>query len=310
MKNYIKTLSGYIELKENAIIDSHNHVFIEEIKKIDNANNILQNDIKKITKGLNDFMKIGGLVIIDCQPWECGRNANILKQLSDKTGIGIIAVTGFHKKEYYPLDSKIWNMSEAEATEFFESEVLNKLEEEKNNDGRTQAGIIKIAYIGKLEGQYLNLTNAAVKAALKTGAPIMVHTEKGLNIRILVDYLERKEFPSTRVMICHMDKLNDPDLHGYLIEKGFYLEYDTFLKDKYKPEENAWSILENMINMGYCDRITIGSDVSGGFTLEDEYGLACFFSYVIRRLELLNIGKTAVDKILYENIGNFLMGTD
>lgn len=70
-------------------------------------------------------------------------------------------------------------MSEEEAKNFFEFEILDKLYKDENNIKCAKARIIKIAYIGDMEGQYLLFTNAAIK----TNSSIMVHNEKGFNVK-------------------------------------------------------------------------------------------------------------------------------
>ena len=78
------------------------------------------------------------------------------------------------------------------------------------------------------------MTNAAIRAAIETGVPVIVHTEKGLNVEWFSDYLEEMGIRPQKVVLCHIDKRNDIELHEKLASRGFYLEYDTFLREKYQ----------------------------------------------------------------------------
>jgi phosphotriesterase-related protein len=311
-KRYIQTVVGEIDPEKLGIADAHNHVYIEEIPGSHNVSSLL-NDFGLIKEGLLKYKKVGGCSILDSQPWECGRNGNVLYRLSKETGVYIIAVTGFHKREYYPASSEIWSMTEQQAANFFEDEIRMELKETLGEDISIKAGLVKIAYTGNFDKEYLRLINAAVTAAVDTGTSIMVHTDRGMRVELLIDYLESRNFPLSNVMLCHMDKRNDISLHKYLAEKMVYLEYDTFFKLKYEPEKNVWPLILQMVTEGYCERIAIGSDITPGYTLQEtdeRYGLHVFLQDVMKRMSDFGIPGDAILKMMDKNIKEFLTITE
>jgi len=328
MEGFIQTVKGMIKKDCLGIVDSHSHLWIDKddssSKKESSGFRI--NNFSIIKRELNRFknQKIrnisnGHTSIIDCQPGGCGRNGIKLLELFNQTGVNIIAVTGFHKKEYYPPDSPIWRKSKKDAENFFINEIKNNLKEvivnntvihdSNNNEVKIKAGAIKIAFTGTLDGQYSLLTEAAISASLKTGAPIIVHTDRGLKVEKLIAFLEEKEIPLSKVMLCHMDKRADINLHKHLANKSIYLEYDTFNRPKYNPEKNVWPLLIEMIKEGYSDSIMIGSDPADNLSWESiskKGGLGGFFKNLTEKLFNSGIETTDIENIIKKNAQNFL----
>lgn len=255
---------------------------------------------------LSGFKNKGGSLIVDCTPYGCGRGVNALYELSRTRGVKIISVTGFHKKQYYLNDSIIWNINRKQAHKFFLDEVQKGFTEAK--DIISRPGAVKVAYIGVLKDQYLNLTLAALKTAKETGIPLIAHTEKGQNAEDLVNFLEEQKMDMSRVLLCHMDKNNDKDLHKKLIEKGVFLEYDTFLKPKYDPESNVMPLLKDMVQEGYGDKILLGSDIDSNTMwrdLEDSGRLEAFFKNIKKELSGHQIKNDQILPLMGLNAINF-----
>ncbi|MCJ7471383.1 MAG: hypothetical protein MUP02_01045, partial [Actinobacteria bacterium] len=226
-------------INPQGLADSHTHLWMND-GDIDNKAVTDHTGFQLLRKILSDFKRSGGSFIVDCTPYGCGRDANVLLYLSKLSGIKIISVTGFHKRKYYLNDFSIWDMDRKQATRFFLDEIQDKLREAK--DPTIKAGAIKAAFTGTLEGQYLVLSLAAVEASKESGLPLIVHTEKGSNTEKLISLLKKEKMDFSRVLLCHMDKNNDKDLHSDLIDQGIFLEYDTFLRPKYDPEVNVFPL--------------------------------------------------------------------
>ena len=290
------------------IVDAHIHVWIEIIQSADNIISDMDN-YDFIKNELIRFKIYGGRCLVDCTPYGCGRDGNILKKLCMETGVNIIAVTGFHKREYYDTKTNVWSLNTNEAENFFVGEVRNCFEECMESGCNIKAGVIKIAFNGELEGQYLNLTNAAINASKKTNTQILIHTNQGLNVEYLAGFLEDNGINPKKVMLNHMDKRNDVGLHIELANRGYYLEYDTFLRPKYNPEKNLWPLIGKMVEAGFEDSIIVGSDIYGlemWRTVSQNGGLSNFFNSIIFKLKELKISEIAIDKIIGGNAGKFL----
>ena len=307
----ILTVKGSINKDFSGVIDAHTHIWAKKYYAKSNDYSIPGIDnYFLILNELNNFKKnFENLLIVDCTPYECGRDGNKLYEFSLKTGVNIVSVTGFHKRQYYPSDSKIWSMDIHQAQKFFTIEFANGLKETVNSEFQIKAGVIKIPFIGNFDDkQYKILTDAAIYTSIETNIPIMVHTEQGLNIEYFTKYLESKKVNPSKVVLCHMDKRNDFNLHQELAKNGYFLEYDTFLREKYKPEENVWQLIQKMLSEGFEESIMVGTDIAdnvmwGKFVANNGY--FGFFNNIKNTALAKNLKLEAIDKIIGKNAANF-----
>src|SRR5690606_9445238 len=138
--------------------------------------------------------------LIDCQPPFAGRDANRLADVSRRSGVAIACVTGFHLARYYPDGQRPWTDSES-AVEFFAHEVSSGLSEAPTR----RATAIKAAHSGRVSDD-LSAWEAAVAAQQRTGACLLVHTERGAGAEDLVAWLLDRGVPGQRIFLCHVDK--------------------------------------------------------------------------------------------------------
>ena len=261
MNMKIQTVKGIKDVSSLSIVDSHVHIWTKKGEGQNEYSGPKVSDFVLIKSCIEDFKKKGGSIIIDCTPQECGRDGNKLYDISDETGIEVVCVTGFHLRQYYSSNSKIWNLNIDEALILFIEEIQNGLRETLDKKRKVKPGIIKIPFTGSLEGAYETLTNAAIQACLITDAPLFVHTERGINVEWFARYLEKMGVRPQKVVFCHIDKRNDINLHKELAERGYYLGYDTFLREKYEPEKNVYRLMDSIIEGGFKNSIMIGTDI-------------------------------------------------
>lgn len=305
----IKTFNNTgIKILIMRIADAHAHLWIEKFPGAPFHDIALVNEWQLITDSLKDFKKNNGSLIIDCTPYECGRNANKLLLLSKETSVKILPVTGFHRRKYYPEKSEVWKFGAKEAADFFKKELLDGLKETQNSKIKIKASAIKIPFLGETNEDYLVLTKAAIQVALETEAPVIVHTEQGKNVEYFAQYLLKNGIKPQHVMFCHIDKRNDIYLHQKLADKGFYLEYDTFLRQKYSPEKNVYKLIELMAKKGYGNKILAGSDVADNkmwWNIQRDKGYGGFFYDLKNRLISRLLDNSDTVGILGENAINF-----
>ena len=66
------------------------------------------------------------------------------------------------------------------------------------------------------------------------------------------------------------------------------LEYDTFFRPKYNPEENLWPLIDGMVEAGLSHAIALATDLAGGSLwarIGGGPGIVSFISEVKKRLE-------------------------
>jgi 5-phospho-D-xylono-1,4-lactonase len=292
-------------------VDAHVHIWAKLKEPVKEKKISADCNFQLIKENLLDFKKSGGGLVIDCTPHGCGRDGNRLYRFSVETGVGIVCVTGFHKREYYFSSPGIWDFNKEEAYLFFLEEITEGLKETFNMKRRIKPGLIKIPFLGSLDGAYRILTDAAILAAAKTGKPLLIHTEQGLNIEWFSDYLEEKGIKPQQVVLSHMDKKPDIKLHQKLAAKGYYLEYDTFLREKYNPEKYTYNLIDLMAASGFGDSIMVGSDISDNNMWENIKAGAGYGSFFTKLKSRLSAGcnfSSHSPGIMGRNAARFLSG--
>lgn len=253
--------TGPIELSQEGFVDAHNHLWIDPIPGAAAGALELQNwDL--ISSGLNAFRQQGGTAVLDCQPGECGRDGHKLRQLSAACRVAVIGCTGFHLPKYYPSEHWLFSAGPDEAFNYFLDELRNGMRETQNAARPVRPGFIKIACQASLADSPLALMEGAARAAQLTGVALAVHTERGAAAEAILDQLERFGLDASRVILCHLDKRPDSGLHQALAERGALLEYDTFFRPKYSPEQNLWPLLEDMAAAGYTTAVAAATDMA------------------------------------------------
>ena len=129
MDKQVITVLGPVAPLEMGITDAHNHLWISPLECIAPDAPVL-NQQEAIVAELKAFKQVGGGGQIDCQPYGCGRDGNRLRELAQASDVRVVANTGFHLREYYPIDFEIWQMDEEQAYDFFEKEI--KIRPERN----------------------------------------------------------------------------------------------------------------------------------------------------------------------------------
>ncbi|MHC1784218.1 MAG: hypothetical protein AB9891_15940 [Anaerolineaceae bacterium] len=257
----VMTVTGALPFEQLGICDAHNHVWIDGFEGADPANPVLdQPDL--IRRELLDYKLAGGASILDCQPGGCGRDGRRLRELSLASGVHILACTGFHRQKYYPADSTFWSLSTQSATDLFITELTCSLEETGSAPQPVQAGFMKIALEESWDKCPLPFLDAAAAAASKTGCVIEIHTEKGALAEKIVSFFEKNDVSANQLVICHVDKRPDFGLHAELTQAGVMLEYDTFFRPKYEPEDNLWPLIDNMVAAGLGHRVALATDMA------------------------------------------------
>ena len=308
MPQGLVTVSGFVPLEEIGITDAHSHVWIDAVAGADPSAPVL-NETAPILEGLAEFRAAGGSTIIDCQPPNCGRDANHLRELSTRSGVHLVACTGFHLRRYYANDAaSLWQMSAQAACDFFVDEIRAGLTETRSNDV-VHPGFIKIAAEATLADSPLHLFEAAAYASRETGCAIQMHTERGAGIEDFVAFFAQHGLPPEKLILCHVDKRPDVGLHREMIGAGYLLEYDTFFRPKYAPEQHLWTLIPALVVAGGADGIALATDMAGGEWwpgLGGSPGPAAFLTQIKPRLDALGLDAGTLSNLMGGNIARRL----
>ena len=308
MSNQVMTVLGAVAPEAIGITDAHSHVWIEPVPGGDPGAPQLY-DEPNIAQELKEYREPGGSAIIDCQPGGCGRNGNVLRRLSQVSGVYLVACTGFHRRLYYGSESRVWRLTAVQAANHFIDEIRNGLVETRGSEKIVYPGFIKIAAEASFAATRRELLEAAAAACKETGYAIEMHTEKGAAIEDFLQFFATQGVSPNRLVFCHVDKRPDVGLHSEMAAAGVMLEYDTFYRPKYEPEKNVWPLITKMLQGGHGTKLALATDMAESSMwqrLGGQPGLTAFFSQIKNRLERMELEEQAIQKLLGGNIINRL----
>ncbi len=300
----VVTVLGPIAPVDLGVTDAHDHLFLRSPalpgQEFD--------DPDRATEEVSTAKRGGLQAIVEVTPIGLGRHPAGMRAVAEATGVHIVAATGYHRDAHYPPGH--W-VREA-PMEVLAERIITDLVQGMHPDDwlsdapfdAARAGVIKAGasyqHISPLEERRLM---AAAWGHRETGAPILVHTEIGTCGHAIVDVLAREGVRSERVILAHMDRNPDLELHIELAERGVTLEYDTVGRIKYRPDSQLLDLIEGMVEAGQANRILLGLDL-GQRDYFHAYGGGPGLTYLMEtfvpRLRK-RIGSSATDRILVDN---------
>lgn len=285
--------------------DAHDHLFLRtpvlEGQEIDELERSIEEAELAAASGLS--------TIVDMTPIGCGRRPSALRELATRAGLHVVAASGYHRDAHYPADHWVRTAT----TELLADRITRDLIDGIDSDDWSgsdavpdpaRAGIVKAgaSYHHISAGEDRRLEAGAV-AVRRTGAPILIHCEIGTAAHQILDRLEALEVPLDRVILSHLDRNPDPELHAEIAARGPFLEYDTVGRIKYRPDSQLLALIESMVTAGHLGQLLVGMDL-GRRDYFRAYGggpgIAYLMGVFVPRLERL-IGRSGVERILAEN---------
>ena len=300
----LMTVMGPMEAKDAGVTDAHNHLYIAPVPGSASDSPVLD-DQMAIGAELLNFVRFGGKTIVDCQPGGCGRDCRVLRRLASSSGVNILASTGYHLRRYYPQGYWLFSASTEEARSFFLNELEQCVDETRDSLEPVRAGLIKIACEEAVEKSPTALMEAAAIVSSEKAVSIQIHTEKGADAEQIVHTMTQYGAAPERLVLCHMDKRPDFELHHDLAQMGVLLVYDTFFRPKYKPEKNVWPLLGRMVAAGLDSKIAIATDMADSamwLSGTGNSGLTGLITTIIPQLQAMGFTSNTLAKFVGENI--------
>lgn len=259
--------------------------------------------INLIIEELECLKKYGVSSIVDASTVDLGRNINYQFQIAERTGINIIAATGFYR-ENFGLPYYFQNKAVDELAEFIIKELEIGIGQKD-----IKAGIIKVAtsanQITETEEKVLK---AAVIAHKETRAPIITHTELGTMGKEQLEIFEMEGVNLHQVCIGHSDCCSDLKYHLDLIKRGAFVGFDRIGLKVYGSDEIRLAAIAGLVAAGHERQLLLSQDVVGiypgarlpDFSLPIRSYLHLFKNFIPRLIKS-GVSSIAIDTMLIEN---------
>lgn len=259
----VQTVRGPVDPAVLGPTDTHEHLFLRSPALPGEA----YTDLEPMVSEASAVRAAGCAAVADLTPVGCGRDPRQLRLVSERTGLHVIAATGYHRDAHYPAGHWVHTESEAVLAEVVVADLTAGMDERDwqgptPRQGPSRAGIVKLG----ASYQVVSVTErrrlaAGAQAAARTGAPVAVHCEVGTMAHTVLDLLGEHGVPAGRVALAHMDRNPDPGLHAELADRGAFVMYDGAGKAKYLPDSARIDLVERMAAAGHAGRLLLGGDV-------------------------------------------------
>ena len=253
----INTVTGQVEKRNFGAVLVHEHIrcasndllhifgkkWLDENHLADFAAEILLEMKEKYGLGL----------WVDGTPIDLGRDVALLKKVSEKSGVAIVASTGlYHFPSLYTQGH-----SEFEIASWFIDEFQNGME-----GTNIKPGILKVASdrMGITDDNAKRLRALAI-AQKETDLPLYVHSSHISDVTecqldILLNVIEKPE----KILIGHTANRPHAEFLERILDRGCYIVMDQCHCTSYSLEDIG-KVLVKLCNDGYADRILLSNDL-------------------------------------------------
>ncbi|MFH5821447.1 phosphotriesterase [Georgenia sp. AZ-5] len=172
---------------------------------------------------LRKFHEYGGGTFVDATGICNGRDVDYYKSLSAKTGVHIIACTGF-----VGGDTALPHFARA-TVDYLARHFVHEITVGIGNTG-SRAGVIKVGVSrgGRMTDLDKRIYRAAARAALATGVPVLTHL--AIDAENAIAIFQEEGLPLDRVLFGHADDgVNaEKTRDTWIAEQGGRVGFDTF----------------------------------------------------------------------------------
>jgi phosphotriesterase-related protein len=201
---------------------------------------------------------------VDATTNDCGRNVQILRDVSEKSGVNIICSTGYYLEQ--DGSPQYWKFRKAmgyditnELYELFMKEITEGIQ-----GTGIKAGVIKIAASQGVMTDYEQCLHiSAAKAQKDTGVPIITHTQGGTLGPEQAEFLANAGADPKRVAIGHMSDNIDIDYQIRTLKHAGYVAWDRTGVENFlgcPADVDKYAVIIEMVKRGLVDRILISHD--------------------------------------------------
>ncbi|SPP98068.1 phosphotriesterase family protein [Bradyrhizobium vignae] len=259
----VQTVTGPIPVESLGRTLMHEHLFIafpgswfDPLARFDRAE-LIEEAVRRL---VTLRAECGVRTFVDPCPIELGRDATMIKEISEKSGMQIICTTGFYyEKMGLPI---YWRRRTVdEIADLYIREITHGI-------GHTgvKAGAFKVSTGAPVateeEKKFLAAACIAHKA---TGMPIITHTTEGCAGPEQQQLFEIGGVPAHRCLIGHCCTNPDVAYHRRIVEGGSYIGFDQIGMENVQRDDVRANNVAQLVRDGFCAQIIMSMDRLCGY---------------------------------------------
>lgn len=252
----IITVLGTIRPEDLGVTQTHEHIWLNAYEHYKSYGMVFD-DSDLMVAELGEFTQQSGQSIVEVTTDEIGRDPEMLRQISQRSGVNIVMGCGWYRDFGYPPEVR-------EKTSKELADILvHEIEVGARNTG-VRAGII--GEIGTGTRHILpaeeRVFRAAALAQRKTGVAITTHTTRWGTLALeQISLLEEAGAELSKVIIGHLgDRIGVKHLLP-IAERGVYVEVDNIGYHDYQPEWVRADNVAALVKEGFCAQILLSQDI-------------------------------------------------
>lgn len=277
----------------------HEHVFVDlrTWDKPGYAEGQAEDVLALMGPEIRKAQQVGVTALVECSTVGVGRRVDILKAVSEATGLPIVAPTGVYREPWIP--PWIHEADEDKLCEWMRSELENGIE-----DSGVKAGFIKLsAGDDGITATEAKVLRAAARAAAPVSAVIGSHTIRGRVVRDQLDIIERAGYSPSRFIWIHTQAEPDFDLHLEMARRGAWLEYDSIGNPDEDEKWIGW--IRRLLDAGFGEQIMLSHDRGWYDPAQPGGGTPRPFTYVTEtfasKMVAAGIPEATVNQLIRDN---------
>jgi phosphotriesterase-related protein len=271
----INTVLGPVDSDDLGFTLMHEHLIVAAAGITEDYPDLLGKDmLERVVSGLT-WAKAGGVqTVVDVTTLDLGRNVSLMAEASQRSGVNVIACTGW----YTGVPWHFVGLSPNKLADEFVREIQTGI-----SGTGIKAGILKgasdVKGVTRLEETVLR---ALARAHMQTGVPIALHSyAAGEVARRQIAILREEGVPLNGVKIDHCNDTTDTEYLQWILEQGCWLGMDRYPGPLVSPLARTRT-MKALIDAGWAHRLCPSHDWTLAYILREEapgQGRARYFPF-------------------------------
>lgn len=310
----ISSVLGPLDTADLGFTLMHEHLIVSSTGIVQDYAELLGDGfMERIVSGLIQAKEGGIDTIVDATTLDLGRDMTVLAEASRRSGVNIIACTGW----WVEIPRFLSGVSADQFARLFVREIGEGI-------GGTgiKPGILKAASdVAGVTPAGEAVLRGVARAHLKTGVPIMLHSySPGQVGRQQLAILTEEGVDPGRVKMDHSNDTTDVEYLTWLLEQGCYLGLDRYPGANTSPLART-KTMKALIDAGYADRLLPSHDHSLVWVLAEDspmtpearekrnpHGYLYMKKVVFSQLREMGVSETTLDRLCVIGPRSFFEG--
>jgi phosphotriesterase-related protein len=297
----VQTVTGAVRPEALGVTLMHEHLLVDFVgaSRVSRSRYDADAVFRTALPHLQKVRELGCETLVDCTPAYLGRDPQLLRRLSESSGVRIVTNTGFYGAAN---DKHVPAFAFAETAEQLAArwirEAVDGIEDSSIRPGFLKTGV-DAAPLSDIDAK---LVRAAALTTLKTGLPIASHTGSGAAAMAELDLIDAAEVPSASFIWVHAQSERDETFHVRAAKRGAWVEFDGVGPS---TVDRHVALVVRMKNAGLLDSVLVSHD-AGWYHVGEPGGgqfrpFDTVFTSFVPALRRAGLSESDVRRLLVDN---------